>query len=282
MNEVPVRVTGREIAMATLAETGVHVTHAQLDEIKNHSAELYRRLRSGEPTVVFVEAPSVQSLDVMALRWMFKGGITPLVLCPSDAAECAELAVTAAKAADLLKVPVFFLLEESVAESEFRWEEPAEEPELLFDEPTPIDASDLSPEESDARDLEARLSRPPRGFRATRLDPGLAAEGKPEWLVITYGGSRSPAQAAVAEARGEGQRVSLLHTRMLWPLPEAELLKAAMGMKHVVVAERNLGQYALEIRRILPELPVINACRITAPLPAALILQRLQRSPRCC
>lgn len=282
MNEVPVRVTGREIALATLAETGVHVTHAQLDEIRNHSSELLRRMRSGEPTVVIVEAAHVQSLDVMALRWMFKGGITPLVLCPSDAAECAELAITAAKAANLLKLPVFFLLEDSVAEAEFHLDEPVEEPELLFDEPAPIDASELSPEESDLRDLEARLSRPPRGFKATRTDADPSAEGRPEWLVVTYGASFAPAQVAVAGARAEGQRVSLLRTRMLWPLPEAEILKAAMGMKHIVVAERNLGQYALEIRRILPELPVISAGRITAPLPAELILQRLQRSPRCC
>ncbi|MBK8205714.1 MAG: hypothetical protein IPK87_02850 [Planctomycetes bacterium] len=282
MNEAPVRVTGREIALATLAETGVHVTHAQLDEIRNHSSELLRRMRSGEPTVVIVEAPNVQSLDVMALRWMFKGGITPLVLCPGDAAECAELAITAAKAANMLKLPVFFLLEESVAEAEFHLDEPVEEPELLFDVPSPIDASDLSPEESDLRDLEARLSRPPRGFKATRTDSGPSAKGKPEWLVVTYGASCAPAHDAVAGARADGQRVSLLRTRMLWPLPEAEILKAAMGMKHIVVAERNMGQYALEIRRILPELPVISAGRITAPLPASLILQRLQRSPRCC
>ncbi len=282
MNKMPARITGREIALAALSETGVHVTHAQLEEIRRHSTELYRRLRSGEPTVVIVEAPSVQSLDVMALRWMFKGGITPLVLCPSDAAECAELAVTAAKAANLLKVPVFFLLEESVADDEIHLDEAAEQPELLFDAPTPIDASDLSPEESDLQDLEARLSRPPRGFTATRIDATPTDAGKPEWLVVTYGASCAPAHDAVVAARAEGQRVNLLHTRMLWPLPEAEILKAAAGMKHIVVAERNLGQYALEIRRILPELPVINAGRITAPLPAALILQRLQRSPRCC
>ena len=114
------------------------------------------------------------------------------------------------------------------------------------------------------------------------FDPCPEELGRPEWLVVTSGATGAAATQAVQEARKEGQRVSLLNLNVLWPLPESELMRASMGIKHVVVAERNLGQYAQEVRRLLPELAIVTAGNATGPVPANLILQRLQRTPRCC
>ncbi|MBX3458390.1 MAG: hypothetical protein KF696_00330 [Planctomycetes bacterium] len=278
MNEA---VTGRDAALAALAASGVHVTTAALADISRHGPELYRKLREREPCVVIVEAPDVESLDVMALRWMFKGGVTPLVLCPASAAECAELATTAAKAATLLRVPAFLLLEDDVAEEELAGPPPSDFPALRFEHPAPQDQIDQPEDDAEVRELDALLSSPPLGFDATRLDRHPRGSGRPEWLVVSYGAASRAAGEAVARAREQGQRVDLLRTRLLWPLPEAELLRATAGIKHVVVAERNLGQYAQEVRRMLPGLPVIVAGGV-GKLASETVMRRLARSPRCC
>lgn len=273
--------TGRDVAINALAQSGVEVAFVRLDRLSREAPALFERMRRGDPMVVLVDAPDVLSLDVMALRWIFPGGVTPLVLCPSNALECAELAQTAAGAARLLHGPVFLLLEESVANSVPEDEQP-DAIELESPEQPVIDATDLPAPEAELRQLEARHSKPLRGIRATRDYRQGPEAGKPEWLVITYGAASKPASDAVAQAVQQGQRVNLLGIRMLWPLPEEEILKAVMGIKHIVVAERNLGQYAQEIRRLVPELPVIPAGSLTIPVSSDAILARLQRSPRCC
>jgi TPP-dependent indolepyruvate ferredoxin oxidoreductase alpha subunit len=156
-----------------------------------------------------------------------------------------------------------------------------ETPEISIEDPAPVDALLSDPEVAEMQTLEARLSRRPRGFRALQVEAS-PDNARPEWAVLAYGATTHAAAAAVQQARDAGQRVVLARVRMLWPVPDEELLKAVMGIKHVVVAERNLGQYALEVRRVLPELPVIPAGHPKAPVPHELILQRLQRSPRCC
>ena len=43
----------------------------------------------------------------------------------------------------------------------------------------------------------------------------------------------------------------------IWPFPERELVKAASGLKRIIVAEHNYGQMVLEVERV-----VKNACEI--------------------
>ncbi len=272
--------TGREALLGTLSDSGMEAMELALGEVPARSVDLFGRMQAGNPAVVVVTLPDTASLDVMALRWVYPGGITPLVLCPSSARECAELAQIAANAARLLNVPVFLLLEDSVAEDTWQPDE-LETPEISFEDPAPVDALLEEPDVAEMQSLEARLSRRPRGFQALRVE-ATPDNARPEWAVLAYGATTHAAAAAVQQARDAGQRVVLARVRMLWPVPDEELLKAVMGIKHVVVAERNLGQYALEVRRVLPELPVIPAGQPKAPVPHELILQRLQRSPRCC
>ena len=270
--------TGREITELALRDSGIKPEFIGIQDVRRNSGRLFRLLRERQPSVIVIEAPSVESVDVMALRWMFPGGITPLILCPSSLGECVEMAGTAAAAAQLVKAPVFMVVEEGL---EDRPEDDTSivNGELSYDEPAPHDADDL---EGEIISLESRLSRPIRGLRAGTFNPCPPELGRPEWLVISYGSTLAPASSAVAQARELGQRVSLLNLRMLWPVPEGEILRAAMGIKHVVVAERNLGQYAQEVRRLLPEIAVVPAGRVIGPVPAELILERLQTTPRCC
>ena len=72
-------------------------------------------------------------------------------------------------------------------------------------------------------------------------------------LVISYGVSARAARAACKEQDRQGQTVSLLILKTLWPVPEGLIRKVARSVKRIVVVEMNMGQYIREIKRILPE-----------------------------
>lgn len=277
----PVTITGREALQNTLDESGVNVQHTTLAGLRNRAGDLYNKLRRGEPNIVVINATDVEALDVQALRWLFRGGVPPLVLCPSTPFECAEIAAIAVRAATLIPGPVFLLLEDAVAESE-EVVGAVETPTFEMDTAAPPDISDLSDDEGELVALNARLSSPPRGLQLGTLDKCPEEMGKPEWLVVSYGSTFASASEATARARAEGQRVNHLNLRVVWPFPESEVMRATLGIKHTVMAERNLGQYAREIRSVLPDMAVVTAGRVSGPVPADLILRKLQSTPRCC
>lgn len=268
-----------QMAMFNLIPYPVNFQSISPRSVHDWADGLFHDLRNSVPHVVMVDIHDDEPFDVMTLRWMFKGGVSPLVLCASDAAELAELVELAGTAATVFKMPVFLAAEDCTNNCK-----PVkvnfQAPQLQF-EVTPLDGSDLTPEEFELAKLEARHARPPRGIKTVHLDAPRDG-GRPEWLLISYGATVGNAGKAAEMARKAGQRVDVLHIRLLWPLPEEEILRAAMGIRHVVVAERNCGQYAQEIRRLLPEVPVISATSLFKPVPVETILNRLQRSPRCC
>jgi pyruvate/2-oxoacid:ferredoxin oxidoreductase alpha subunit len=275
--------TAKDEALQILNERGVGVLETTLQDLHTHEPKLFQHMQQKQPLVVIVGADSVQSLDVMALRWMFRGGVTPLVLCPGSASECAELAWVAASAAELIGVPVFLLLEPGIGEEPSDPEERTD-PNVSWDAPPPPDEvlPATEQEAADFLEIERRVQTPLQGFHTGRLVPCPPEQGRPEWLVVSYGASGKVAHQAADAAANEGMRINRLNLRQLWPVPEEMLMKAAMGVRHVVVAERNLGQYAQEIRRVLPELPVIPAGGPGKGLSPESVLLRLQRAPRCC
>jgi hypothetical protein len=276
--------TGRVAALNILEELGVEVLEMHFDDLRRHEAELFRRLRAREPVVVVLDADDVPSLDVMALRWLFRGGVTPLVLCPSSAEECAELADVAAKAAVLIHAPVFLLIEPDIGAEPLEYTEPPSDLDVDWNGPPPLNTAEYTgadPEAMELLELDRRLRTPLMGFEPVHFESAAPEQGRPEWLLVSYGASTAAARRAAAQAREGGMRLHHLALRQLWPVPEEALLKAAMGTRHVVVAERNLGQYALEVRRLLPELAVIPAGG-PGRLEPGRILRGLQRSPRCC
>ena len=75
-------------------------------------------------------------------------------------------------------------------------------------------------------------------------------------LLITYGVTSRAAAAACRLAKQQGNPVSLLVLKTLWPVPEALIRRSARQAERVVVIEMNLGQYVNEIRRVLPDKPI--------------------------
>jgi 2-oxoglutarate ferredoxin oxidoreductase subunit alpha len=69
-------------------------------------------------------------------------------------------------------------------------------------------------------------------------------------LLVSYGVTALAMEEAVEMARQAGKKVSALTIYSLWPVPEAQICTALAGVKRVVVAELNLGQYLREIERL--------------------------------
>jgi 2-oxoglutarate ferredoxin oxidoreductase subunit alpha len=91
---------------------------------------------------------------------------------------------------------------------------------------------------------------------AADLDPAA------DTLVVSYGVTAGAVREAVSRARAAGAAVSSLVVHSLWPVPENALRAAAAGARRVLVPELNLGQYRLEVERVLPGLESLGLNRI--------------------
>jgi 2-oxoglutarate ferredoxin oxidoreductase subunit alpha len=99
-----------------------------------------------------------------------------------------------------------------------------------------------------------------------------------EVLVVAYGSTARSAKRAVEEARAKGIKAGLFRPITLYPLPEAQIARAAAHARRVVVPEMNLGQYILEVERILGKaVPVVGVNRVNGePIAPSLILSAIE------
>lgn len=88
------------------------------------------------------------------------------------------------------------------------------------------------------------------------LQPGAAT------LVVSYGVTAGAVREAVRGARAQGGSLSSLVLKSLWPVPDAAIREAAEGHGRILVAELNLGQYRLELERLLPHHRVVGLHRV--------------------
>ena len=74
-----------------------------------------------------------------------------------------------------------------------------------------------------------------------------------ETLVISFGSTSRSVNHAVEEMRGSGAKVGTFRPVTLYPFPENDLNKALEGgkIKRILVAEMNLGQLILDIKRFV-------------------------------
>ena len=76
------------------------------------------------------------------------------------------------------------------------------------------------------------------------LEPGAST------LLVAYGVTAGAQREAVRAARAAGRTVSSIVVQSLWPVPERALARAFAGVRRIVVAELNQGQYRREIERV--------------------------------
>lgn len=248
-------------------------------------------------------ATTVSQGDVQFLRWGTSGGFPVIVLAPTDVAECYAFTRRAFDLAERFRVPVFVATDKETVGSKATvdvaaWEEvpvrerttaPADRPFV----PYPHDAPEGVPEmtsfggphflrfTTSSHDERAFLSKSPT--EVGRLNRRLAAkvedhmdeigmveadlEPGAETLILSYGITARAVKEAVRRRRAAGQLVSSLTVQSLWPVPEGAIKAALEGVRRVVVPELNLGQYRLEIERLVrDDVEVLGVNRVDGEL----------------
>lgn len=98
-----------------------------------------------------------------------------------------------------------------------------------------------------------------------------------EVLVVAYGSTARSAKRAVEEARSRGVKAGLFRPITLYPLPEKQIVAAAAKARRIIVPEMNLGQYKLEVERLVDKSVAVSGVnRVNGePIQPSLILSAI-------
>ncbi len=231
--------------------------------------------------------------DVQFLRWGNSGGLPVVVLAPVDVRDCLVLTVAAFNLAETLRCPVFIATNKEIAMTRetvdldavpmpavrHRRAANPSVPYTPFAAPGDTSAPDFLPMAPGGPLVRQTSStHGPDGY--ITAEPALIATAQarlrakvenaaepfffydyygpqtPDTLVITYGVTARAAREAVTATQEDGQAVSLLVLKTLWPVPETVIRDAAARCRRLVVVEMNLGQYINEIRRVCAGIPI--------------------------
>jgi 2-oxoglutarate ferredoxin oxidoreductase subunit alpha len=226
--------------------------------------------------------------DINFMRWGNSGGLPVIVLAPVDVRDCFTLTMHAFNLAERFRCPVFVASNKEIGMTRESLDPNALEQPKLVDRATaspdqpflpfrvgkeqlvpdflPVGGNTLVRQTSsthaktgyittDTGEIAAVLSR-----LKTKLDSTVdqfsyyesLISKNAETLIISYGVTARAAKAAFTELQRQGEPVSLLVLKTLWPIPEKVIGEAARDIKRIVVVEMNLGQYVHEIERLLP------------------------------
>jgi pyruvate/2-oxoacid:ferredoxin oxidoreductase alpha subunit len=224
--------------------------------------------------VLWLLEPVQHTVDVAALRWSIPGGSSPVVFIVGEKDNYASVLRRAAEVALQTDNIVLLVIEHHLGDANVDPIPPLdipmhEGPVQTRPELTQVEMHSRSVEDSKILDLYG-------------IDKTPKEDGRAEWLVISYGSAVRPASEAVKQVRSEGQRVNHLVLNTLYPVREGVLMRAAMGISHIIVAEPNAGQYYLDVKRETPGIAVMPAGSPDGVVSVDHILERLQKSPRCC
>ncbi len=234
-------------------------------------------------------ATTVAQGDIQFLRWGTSGGYPVIVLSPTNMPECYNLTCKAFDLAERFRVPVFLATDKETAltlatvdteefahlavrerahapiDSEFipyRVKAPDEVPLfssyggthiLRFTTSTHDEHGQLTKNPENVRKLNERLAAKVEAHLdeialvKSDLQPGA------ETMIVSYGVTTRAVEEAIRTARERGRLVSSLTIYSLWPVPEKEIKAALTGIRKVIVPELNLGQYRLEVERLIPD-----------------------------
>ncbi len=245
-------------------------------------------------------ATTVSQGDVQFARWVTPGGYPMVVLCPSTVSECYSLTVRAFNLAERLRTPVILLADKEVGTTLTTVELGAEDaaletrrlaepgpytpyrfaPSAAIPDFAPIGGPQIMRITGSSHDERGHLTK--NAATVGRLNQHLRAkiesrrdelalvtadvQAGAQTLVVSYGVTAGAVLEAADQARSRGTPVSTLTIQSLWPVPEAAILSALQGVRRVVVAELNLGQYRREIERLAPGREVVGVNRVDGEL----------------
>ncbi|MBN1265167.1 MAG: hypothetical protein JXA25_06725 [Anaerolineales bacterium] len=224
--------------------------------------------------------------DVQFLRWGTSGGYPLIVLCPTNVEECYNLTCLAFQLSEQYRIPVIIATDKETAATlqtvdtetlkkctppprpaappgkpyqPYAVGEPGEVPLLAhyggehlvrFNTSTHDPRGYMTKHPAEIEALNTHLSVKIEAHREALEITSADLQPDAETLVISYGVTARSACTAVKEARAQGRKVSFLTIHSLWPVPESTIRNALTGIKRIVVAELNHGQYRREIERL--------------------------------
>ncbi len=231
--------------------------------------------------------------DVQFIRWGNSGGLPVIVLAPVDVKDCFTLTMHAFNLAEVYRCPVFIASNKEIAQTREsinleslerpdivdRLMPPSGKPFLPFqslpekDIPgfLPIGGKVIVRQTSSTHGVNGYITTDPDEIATmiermnrkikTEIDRFSFAESliepDAETLILTYGVTARAARAVYRDLKTEGNPISLLVLKTLWPVPENLIYKNAEKVKRVVVVEMNMGQYVREVERVLKDKKVV-------------------------
>ena len=227
--------------------------------------------------------------DIQFMRWGNSGGLPLIVLAPVDVKDCFTLTMHAFNLAEAYRCPVLLASNKEIGLTKEGADlEDLHRPEIVDrttphpDEPflpfkalsgrdvpgfLPIGDKALVRQTSsthgeegfittDAGEIGAMVERMKRKIElhVDRFSFAQALiEPEAETMLLTYGVTARAARRVYRQLKAEGNPISLLILKTLWPVPENLIREKCTGVKRVIVVEMNLGQYLREIERVLKE-----------------------------
>ncbi len=223
--------------------------------------------------------------DMMQARWGSHGDYEIIALSPNSPQECFDHIIRAFNLSEQFRVPVLFMMDESVGHMTERVIiPPREEIEIFPRRYTTLPPGEYKPYEPGA-DMVPDMAKAGDGHRIhisglthdERGYPVMNAECQDRLInrivdkvrknvdkasffhedeiegadvvVVSYGITSRVAPRAVRDARARGMKVGHLRLVVVWPFPEGYVRELAGKIGAFVVPEINLGQVVLEVER---------------------------------
>ncbi len=223
--------------------------------------------------------------DMMQARWGSHGDYEIIALSPNSPQECFDLIIHAFNLSEQYRVPVLFMMDESVGHLTEKVVIPSSDKiQLVPRRYTKLPPGEYEPYEV-GDDLVPDFAEVGKGYRfhVTGLThdekgyPVMNAECQKQLVcrlvdkiknnvdrisfyhedcvddadvvVVTYGISSRVAMPAIRQARKKGVKVGHLRLVVVWPFPESYIRQLAGRVKAFVVPELNLGQISLVVER---------------------------------
>ena len=233
-----------------------------------------------------------QQGDIMQAKWGSHGDYQIIALTPASVQEMFDQTVQAFNLAEQYRVPVFVLADETVGHMREKLIIPDEKDLKIVERKKPT----VPPEEylpfkpddnlvppmaifgSGYQFYATGLTHDQRGYPSDKEDVQIELINRlnqkilrnadkiidlerfqlddADVAVIAYGTPSRSAKRAIREAREQGLKVGLLRLKTVWPFPERIVADLATEVKHIIVAEQNMGQIYHMVRASAGTTPV--------------------------
>jgi 2-oxoglutarate ferredoxin oxidoreductase subunit alpha len=226
--------------------------------------------------------------DMMQARWGSHGDYETISICPNSPQECFDLTIEAFNLAERYRVPVMFMMDESVGHMTERVvipeadkievaerRPPTEKPSESYGLYACVDDSmvpPMPPVGAGYRFHVTGLTHNEKGYPA--MDPDTQEVlvhrlldkirkheteiaryeeyqlDDAEVVLVAYGISSRVVIRTMELARAKGLKVGVFRPVVVWPFPETRLKELAERVRALVVVELNYGQVVLEVERL--------------------------------